>query len=202
MALRYLLHVSIAVLTLVFLHSLVPPSPASGFTVDPYSYFEVDYDVSLSDAEVDIGETFDLVVWGHAKCIKDLPFGIEEAKVVVDFVARHKETGRTEMLRAGYSTGISQFPDWEGDEYTVDERVTLTFPKGSSYGGYEVIAQLVHAEVDGEDVTALVPESYDSFVVGEISCVGDSTPSPPSLLSWLYQHWLVVAAVMYWIVFL
>lgn len=202
MAFRYRLHVSIAVLTLVFLHILVAASPASGFTVDPYSYFEVDYDVSLSNDEVEIGETFDLVIKGHAKCIKDLPFGVDEAKVVVDFVARHKETSRTEMLRPDYTTSISQFPDWEGDEYTVDERVTLTFPKESSDGDYEVIAQLVRAEVDGWDITELVPESYDSFVVGEISCVAASAPSPPSLLSWLCRHGLTVVAVIYWIVFL
>jgi len=171
---RYGLHVSIAALTLVFLHSLVAPSLASGFSWNPYSYFEADYDVSFSDDEVEIGETFDLVVWAHAKCIEDLPFGVDEAKATVDFVARHKEMGRTEVLRAGYSASIGpfpEFPDWEGDEYTVDERVTLTFPKGSSYGGYEVIAQLVYAEVDGMDVTELVPESYHSFVVEEKSWV-------------------------------
>jgi len=168
-----------AVLTLVLLHGLVAPSPASGFDWDPYSYFEIDYDVSFSDDEVDIGEAFDLVIWGHAECIEMLPFGIDEAKGVADFVARHKETGRTEMLRAGYSASIGpdpEFPSWEDDEYTVDERVTLTFPEGSSYGEYEVIAQLVQVVLEpgepGEwDVTELIPESYHSVVVGEISCV-------------------------------
>jgi len=162
---------SAVVLALLACYVLVAPSPVSGININPYDYFDVDYCISLSNAEVEEGEEFSLEASAQVKCIKDLPVGANQAEVTGQFVARHKETGDTEVLRAAYDITISPVPDWKGDTYELTESIGLAFPEGSQPGDYEVVAELVLVSIDGWDVTDLVPESKKSVSLGTVTCV-------------------------------
>ena len=176
------------VLALPACYVLAAPSPVSGIDINPYDYFDVDYCISLSDAEVEEGEEFSLEASAQVKCIKDLPVGANQAEVRGQFVARHKETGDTEVLITAYDITIDPVPDWKGDTYELTESIGLVFPEGSQPGDYEVVAELVLVSIDGWDVTDLVPESKKSVSLGTVTCVvadedGDVPETLPGYLT-------------------
>jgi len=167
---------------------LIPasPSPAAALSVNPYDYFDINYSISFSDSEVQEGETFYLVVEGQATCIKDLPVGADQIAVTGNIIAQHEETGATEMLNAGYSVTISPVPDWKGESYEFHQRVRLSFPGGSQSGQYNVIGELVQAEIvesgDAWDVTDIIPERYRTRTIGTVNYVETTeevTPPQP-----------------------
>lgn len=176
-------------IVLILAAFLIPlsPSPAAALDLDPYGYFDIDYSVTINDNEVNGDNVFYLMVEGRVICINDLPFGIDRAEASGSIIAQHKETGATEVLNSSYGVTISPFPDWKGETYELEQRVNLIFPSGSQSGEYNVIAQLAWAEIDGWDVTDLIPESYKSFSLGTITYVASAPgsvmrPVPPSFV--------------------
>jgi len=180
---RFMWHLAIAS---VLAACLIPasPSPAAALSVNPYDYFDFNYSISFSDTEVQEGEAFYLVVAGQATCIKDLPVGADKIAVTGNIIAEHKKTGATEMLNAGYSVTVSPVPDWKGESYEFHQRVKLSFPGESQPGQYNVIGELVQAEIDDWDVTDVIPEPYRTRTIGTVNYVGATEevtpPQPPT----------------------
>jgi hypothetical protein len=211
-------------IALVLAAFLVPisASPVAAINLNPYSYFDANYSITLSDNKGQGEEVFYLLAEGRATCIKDLPMGVDEVEVAARVIAQHKATGVEVVLNPAYSVVISPFPDREGETCELKRQVKLIFPGGSQTGEYEVIGQLIQVKVDGWDITELIPEAYGSHLVGSISYVtssndgssnGTETPpaeedQPPSgdggsngtgappageqPSSWLSQHWWIV----------
>ncbi len=171
-------HLVIA-LILVAGHVFAAPSAAAAFSIDRYEYFDIDYYVTLSGSEVQDDEVFSLLFEGYVKCVKDLPFGIDRADVIISIIAEHRETGAMEILNIAYSVTITPFPDWEGESYEFEESMNLVFPGRSQPGEYNVIGQLVQAKVDGWDITGLIAERYKSFSLGTITYITSARETMP-----------------------
>ncbi|MCD6567291.1 MAG: hypothetical protein J7K94_00925 [Dehalococcoidia bacterium] len=161
------------ILAVVVCSAPLAPSPVAALDLNPYDYYQVDYLVSFSDNEVQEGEVFYLDITGQVTCIRDMPFGADRAEVTEKFVAQHRETGDTKVLNEGYTVVVDDVPDWAGETCQFDEHIGLSFPPGSQPGDYDVIGQTVHADIDGWDVTDLIPESYKSRTIGMVTCVSN-----------------------------
>ena len=167
---------------LLFLMACLPitaPLPAAAISLDPFDYFEGDYCITFSDNEIQEDEVFYLEIDGQVECIRDLPFGADQADVAGSITAQHKETGDVVVLNSDYSVTIQPVPDWEGDTFAMALSIPLILPTGSQPGEYEVIAHLEQAEVDDWDVTNLIPENYCSYSIGTVTCADIPEPPPP-----------------------
>jgi len=161
---------------------VLTPGPAVALDLDPFEYYEVDYHIAFSDAEVEPGEEFSITVGAHILCTKDMPFGADEATVVFSASARHADNGTEEMLLDEYEVIVTDVPDWQGDTFDLEESVDLAFPDGVDPGQYEVVAEVEHASLDGWNITALIPGGYRSVPVGPITVTSPEVepPAPPT----------------------
>ncbi|MCD6599524.1 MAG: hypothetical protein J7L19_03010 [Dehalococcoidia bacterium] len=167
---------------LLFLIACLPitaPLPVAAISLNPFDYFEGDYCITFSENEVQEDKVFYLEINGQVECIQDLPFGANQADIAVSITAQHKETGDVVVLNSAYSVTIQPVPDWEGDTFAMELSIPLILPAGSQPGEYEVVAHLEQAEVDGWDITNLIPESYHSYSIGTVTCAEIPVPPPP-----------------------
>ena len=167
------------VLLMVACLPITAPLPAAAISLDPFDYFEGDYCITFSENEIQEDEVFYLEIDGQVECIRDLPFGADQADIAGSVTAEHKETGDVVVLNSAYSVTIQPVPDWEGDTFAMEVSIPLILPTGSQPGEYEVIVHLEQAEVDGWDVTNLIPENYCSYSSGTVTCAEIPEPPPP-----------------------
>ena len=158
------------------------PQPAAALSLNPLDYYSYDYYLSLSHTEVEPGEAFSVTVGASVRCTRDLPFGIDEAVVRFEAVARHSTSGEEITLLENYELVVSDVPDWEGDEYSTTETVDLEFPLDTPPGTYEIAAHLEHLSLDSLNVTGMVPSSARTMTVGSVVCaLPDEEPVPEPL---------------------
>lgn len=155
------------------------PQPASALSLNPLDYYEVDYRIAVSHTLVEPDEAFSVAVSADIRCIKDMPFGVDEATGVASVLARHTTSDVELTLLGSYEATIDGFPDWEGDEYQLDESLDLAFPADAPEGVYELVARLDRVSLDGWNVTALIPGSYRTFGIASIMCAAEDAPPVP-----------------------
>jgi len=155
------------------------PQPALALSLNPLDYYSVDYRISVSHTVVEPGESFSVGVNADIRCIKDMPFGVDEAVGVASVLARHTGSDVEFTLLESYEVTIDGFPDWEGDEYQLDESLDLEFPTDAPEGVYELVGKLDSVSLDGWNVTALIPGSYRTFGFASITCATEDAPPVP-----------------------
>ena len=158
---------------------LLLPRPASALSLNPLDYYDVDYRLSVSHTVVEPGESFSVGVNADIRCIKDMPFGVKKAVGVASVLARHTTSDVELTLLESYEVTIDGFPDWEGDEYLIDESIDLAFPSDAPDGVYELVAKLDRVSLDGWNITSLIPGSYRRFGVASIRCAAEDVPPVP-----------------------
>ncbi len=159
------------------------PKPTAALSLDPYEYYEFDYHIAFSHDEVEAGEPFSITVGAEVRCIKDMPFGANEATIVASVLARSQSSGEEITLFDGYELTVTDVPDWEGDQYSIEEALELSFPDGTSPGTYDIVAELTDVSIDGWNITGFIPGSSRSIGAGAIACVDpDVEPPPPTPL--------------------
>ncbi len=166
-------------LSLPFILLPLSPLPASALSLNPLDYYDVDYRIAVSHTEVEPGDSFSVSAVADIRCIKDMPFGVDEATGVASVLARHMTSDVELVLLESYEVTIDGFPDWEGDEYSLDESIDLLFPDDAPDGAYELVAKLDRVSLDGWNVTALIPRSYRTFVMTTITCATEEVPPVP-----------------------
>lgn len=155
------------------------PSTAFALDLNPFDYYEFDYHIVFSDDEVEPGEEFSVTVGAEVRCIKDMPFGADEAALVVSGVARHAASGEEIALLDDFEVAVPDVPDWQGDTFVTEESVDLAFPADAASGAYDIVARLEYVSIDGWNITGLVPSGYRSISIGPIS-VTSPDPAPPA----------------------
>jgi hypothetical protein len=160
-----------------------PPGQTAALSLNPHEYYEFDYHIAFSHDEVEAGEPFSITVGAEVRCIKDMPFGADEAVVIASVIARSQSSGEESTLLDSYQLIVSDVPDWQGDEYSFEESVELSFPDGTAPGAYDIVAKLTDVSIDGWSITGLIPASSRSIGAGSIACVDpDVEPPPPTPL--------------------
>ncbi len=156
------------------------PTPAVALNLDPFEYYDVDYHIVFSDDEVEPGEQFSVTVGVEVRCTQDMPFGANEAVVVVSGEAHHTANGAGITLLDDFEVVVPDVPDWQGDSYSMEETVDLAFPADATEGTYDIVAVLEHVSIDGWNITGLIPGSYKNIPVGPITvATPEAEPSPP-----------------------
>jgi len=155
------------------------PQPALALSLNPLDYYTFEYHIVISHTEVQVEETFSVSAGATVQCIRDLPFGIREAVVRFDVIARPSGSGPEITLHEGYEVMVDNVPDWAGDEYELQESIDLAFPEGTAPGSYALVGRLDHVSLDGWNVTSMVPSSARTISVGAIACVVEEEPPPP-----------------------
>jgi hypothetical protein len=161
-----------------------PPEQTAALSLNPYEYYQFDYHIAFSHDEVEPGEPFSISVGAEVRCIKDMPFGADEATMVASILARSQASGEEITLFDGYELTVTDMPDWQGDQYSIEEAVELSFPDGTSPGTYDIVAELTDVSIDGWNITGFIPGSSRSITAGFITCVDpdiDPPPPPPQL---------------------
>jgi hypothetical protein len=170
----------LALLTLAFA-AQVPfaPQPAFALSLNPLDYYSFEYHIAISPVEVEPEESFSVSAGATVQCIRDLPFGIREAVVRFDVLARPSGSGPEVALYEGYEVEVGNVPDWAGDEYELQESIDLAFPAGTAPGSYVLVGRLAYVSLDGWNVTSMVPSSARTISVGTITCVVEEAPPTP-----------------------
>ena len=101
------------------------PKQAAALSLNPYEYYEFDYHIAFSHDEVEAGEPFSITVGAEVRCIKDMPFGADEATIVASIIARSQSSGEEIILFDGYELTVTDVPDWQGDQYSIEETLEL-----------------------------------------------------------------------------
>ncbi len=159
------------------------PKQTAALSLDPYEYYQFDYHIAFSHDEVEPGEPFSISVGAEVRCIKDMPFGADEATIVASVLARSQASGEEITLFDGYELTVTDVPDWQGDQYSIEETVEVSFPDGTSPGTYDIVAELTDVSIDGWNITGFIPGSSRSVGAGPIACVDpDVAPPPPAPL--------------------
>jgi len=154
--------------------------PVLALSLNPLDYYDYDYSIVVSHAEVEAEDSFSVTASATVRCVKDLPVGVKEADVTFGVVARASSSDAEYTLLGGYSFLVSDVPDWAGDEYSTTESVDLAFPAGASPGTYTIEARLEHLSLDGWNVTSMVPSSSRTIALGTIVCsTPEEPPTPP-----------------------
>jgi len=154
----------VSILVLVLCLVAVAPVPLLAFSLNLDDYFEYTIDVDFSKTEISGSEFFTATVTGTANCIADLPLTAIQAEITSRVVATHQVSGAEVTLNAGYSVTLADFPSVAGETTTASEVVSLRFPGGSEAGTYDVVGEVVDADVQFSllgwlDVTSWLPSS-------------------------------------------
>jgi hypothetical protein len=155
------------------------PGTAVALSLNPLDYYTFEYHIVISHTEVEAEETFSVSAGATVQCIRDLPFGIREAVVRFDVLARPSGSGPEIVLYEGYEVVVDNVPDWAGDEYGLQEAIDLSFPEGTAPGSYSLVGHLDYVSLDGWNVTSMVPSSARTISVGSIACVREEEPPTP-----------------------
>jgi len=130
---------------------LVPigSSPAAALSAE--DLFQITYEISLSAAEVNGSEIFYVTVQGAARCEEDLeiPYNlISEARIVGSVIATQQASGTKVTLNSSYIVTIDPFPTKKDETTQSSVVVSLQFPEESQAGIYDVVGELIEAEVN------------------------------------------------------
>lgn len=161
-------------------------SPANALSVS--DYFQISYQISISQPTVTGSDIFYAQVSGQATCKQTLPalLAVTQATITGQIVAQHKTNGVVDgiekVLNPSYTITINPFPRQQGDIYTISQQISLQFPSGSPAGDYAVTGRLIQAQAMmgglSMDVTSLLPQSYQSQTIGSVTYTAPSTPTP------------------------
>lgn len=170
----------IALLLALFL-SLVSSFPAAALSLE--DYFQLSYEpVSLSKNEIHGSEVFQATIAGRAACSKDLPVPATEASITSRVVAEHKAGGGRVTLNSSYVVTIKPFPSKEGDIAEINQVVPLKFPAQAESGDYDIIGELIRAEVKVGvvplEVTDYLPKKQSMSSVKYTAPESTSEPEP------------------------
>ena len=175
-------HVIIAFVLAILLCLLSSP-PAAAQSVE--EYFQISYEpVSFSKTEIHGDEVFTATIQGRASCIKDLPMSVSEARITGHVIAEHRVSGTTVTLNSSYTTTIKPFPDKVGDTINMSEVILLQFPSHSESGDYDIIMEIVKAEIPvllwWVDVKDYLPQGQlEEQPMGSLKYIpGDEPPTP------------------------
>jgi len=160
---------------IVLITSLLNVQPTAALSVS--DYFTLSYQITLSTAEVNEGQTFNAIAFGSATCKAALPISVSTAIIEGRVVAINQATGQEVTLNAGYTVTITPFPNKLGETLQLTQTVPLTFPASSPAGNYTIVAELVKAKVDAViwwDVSSYLPLSQ---TIGSINYVLNSSNS-------------------------
>lgn len=167
------IYIIISISALVLIVAALPPQPVNA--LNPFDYFNISYETSISRTQVIPGQTFDITVTGTAVCTKDLPFSPGDAVITGRVVAHHEE-GEQLILVSSYTVNMSGFPTEEGDSMSASKTLSVNIPSGNPYGVYELHGELIEAKVQivvWFNVNSYLPSTED---FGSIALVN---PSPP-----------------------
>lgn len=169
-------------LVLLALLAALAPCPVFALDLNPLDYYDIDYQIVFSDDEVEPAEEFAVTVGAAVRCTADLPFGADEATVVVSGVARLESADVEYVLLDDFELVIPDVPDWQGDTFEMEETVELLFPGDAVPGTYEIVATLERVSIDGWNITGFVPAGYRSLPIGPIAVAtaeGETEPPTP-----------------------
>ena len=169
-----------ALLLALFL-SLASSFPAAAQSLE--DYFQLSYEpVSLSKNEINGSEVFQATIAGRATCSKDLFVSATEASIASRVVAEHKARGGRVTLNSRYVVTINPFPSKEGDIAEINQVIPLQFPTQAESGDYDIIGELIEAEVEvlggTFDVTTYLPKKQSMSSVKYIAPESTSEPEP------------------------
>jgi len=172
----FIRHLAIA---LVLAACLIPITHSPVAAINIEDYFEINYQLELSQNEVHVGDDFYLLIKGKVACIENVPV-VNKVAVTGKIIARHKTTGDEQVLNSGYSLTIEEFPKNKGDTYELEKTIKLRFPSGSPPGDYTVIGKLNQVTVNDWDFTEFITDnlpSYTSQTLGSVNYIALYTVS-------------------------
>ena len=173
------------VIAVILALSLLLVSPLPAAAQDLGDYFQLSYEpVNLSKNEINGSEVFQATIAGRATCTKDLFVSVSEASITSRVVAEHKAGGGRVILNSRYIITINPFPSKEGDIAEINQVVPLKFPAQAESGDYDIIGELIKAEVKvwggTLDVTTYLPQKQSMSSVKYIAPESTSEPEPAS----------------------
>ena len=169
----------LSVITCLF-HTSAPSIAA--LDMNPYNYFDIDYNTDLSKTDVNAGEVFSLSIEGTATCTKNLPVGIDQADLTLR-ISAYDENSNTEItLTDDFVISIEQFPERKGTSSQFVQSIDMVFPHDSNDGKYEIVGQLVSARIDGWDITEFIPSELVTFHFGILTYNGSAPTSPVGII--------------------
>lgn len=152
--------------------------PLSVVAISIKDYFQLNYDpITFSKTKVQGSEIFYIQGRGKASCIKSLPILPNEAKIIGRVVAKHKTTGKIQILNSGYTFLIKPFPKKKSQSYEIKKKIALQFPKTSQSGEYTIVGELIKAEIKlpligWKNVTSYFPSSRE---IGTVKYITNKT---------------------------
>ncbi|MFC1909353.1 hypothetical protein ACFLXD_05850 [Chloroflexota bacterium] len=155
--------------------------PAAALSIE--EYFQISYDpVGFSKSEINGSEVFYAMIRGVAMCTQDLPISVGEASITSRVVAENTGTGARVTLNSSYMVIIKPFPSKAGDRIEISQDVPLQFPGQAESGEYDVIGELIEAEVKvgfaGLDVSGYFSPSQLMGSVKYAAPESTATPEP------------------------
>ena len=172
-------------LVLVVCLYLTSPLPAAAQGVG--EYFQFNYDpVIFSKSEIAGDEQFFLIVLGQATSTKDLPVAVSEAIITSRVIAKHVVNDSKVTLNPSYNVTVKPFPSKVGESSKINQVVPLQFPAQAEAGDYNVIGEIIKAEVKFAslwiEVTKYLPQSRAMgtlrYTIAEETSPEPTTPEP------------------------
>ena len=138
--------------------------PAPIFALSLEDYFTYTLTTEFSKTDISGSETFTATIEGTATSIAEMPLTPLEAQITSRVVAEHQVSGAEVTLNEGYSVTLASFPGAVGETSSASEVVSLVFPSGSASGTYDLVGEVIEADVrfaiiDWFDVTSWLPSS-------------------------------------------
>ena len=175
------------IIAVLLMLTLIPISPNPVAALSVSDYFSYSYTVQFSKSQITGGETFYATVQVTATYIKALPVPATptEASSTGRIVAIHQTSGAKLTLNPSYTVTLSPFPS-VGQTTQISQAVPLQFLGDSQIGAYNVVGELIKAEVNlppiigWMNITTFLPssQSLGSVTYGSDSTSSD-TPPPP-----------------------
>ncbi len=117
-------------------------SPVAALSAE--DLFNITYEVSLSETEINGSEIFYATIKGEARCKEDLEFLyslVTKVEITSHIIAKHN--GTEKPLSDSYTVTIEPIPQKKDDIFEIEEMVIpLQFPAQSESGNYDVFGKL------------------------------------------------------------
>lgn len=141
---------------------LVSASVAPIAALSPSDYYSFSYTVQFSSTQIVGSNLFQATVNATATCTNDLPVSATVASITSRIVAEHQVSGAKVTLNPSYTITIDPFPNQSGQTTQIQKVISLQFPQGSASGTYNIIVELIDAQVKALvwiPVTSYLPSS-------------------------------------------
>lgn len=173
-AIRLAVAVWLAVLTMVG-----NPSPAAAEGIG--DYFAYGFRVTFSKTEVARGEVFSATATANASAARDMPVNINAASFTGRVVAIQQPGGTRIVLNPSYNVTLTPFPNKKGEKAEVSTAIQLQFPETSQPGSYQVVGELIKAEIQAGPLWLPVPSGLlpQSQNLGLVTLMSATTQPPP-----------------------